>query len=94
MSGLSILNEFCLAASTDTRITHLHICVYMALFQYWHLNGFQNPVQVSRRQIMLAAKVKRTTYHKCIKDLHNYGYIEYLPSYHPLLGSAVYMQVK
>ena len=31
------------------------------------------------------------TYHKCIKQLHNYGYIRYSPSYNPMRGSWVYM---
>jgi len=35
------------------------------------------------------AKVQRTTYHKCIHDLQDLGLIEYMPSYHPVLGSAV-----
>lgn len=33
------------------------------------------------------------TYHKCIKDLQAYGYIQYLPSYHPALGSLVYLNI-
>ena len=33
------------------------------------------------------------TYHKCIKDFHTYGYIEYIPSYHPALGSLVYLNI-
>ena len=29
------------------------------------------------------------TYHKCIKDLQDFGYIEYLPSFNPYKGSLV-----
>ena len=32
------------------------------------------------------------TYHKCINDLHACGYIQYIPSYHPALGSLVYIK--
>ncbi len=43
---------------------------------------------------MQIAKIRGyATYHKCIKDLHTYGYIEYLPSYHPALGSLVYLNI-
>jgi hypothetical protein len=33
----------------------------------------------------------KATYHKCIKDLHNFGYIQYIPSYNPFKGSLVYL---
>ena len=29
------------------------------------------------------------TYHKCIKELQNFGYIEYIPSFNPYKGSLV-----
>lgn len=32
------------------------------------------------------------TYHKCIKDLEMLGYIHYHPSYHPSLGSKVFLR--
>lgn len=31
------------------------------------------------------------TYHKCIKDLNDFGYISYQPSYNPRVGSRVYL---
>jgi hypothetical protein len=86
---LPVLTSFFATATKDNRISTLHICVYMALFQCWHINDFQNPVRVTRKQIMRIAKVRRTTYHKCMNDLQAFGYIEYMPSYHPVLGSAV-----
>lgn len=29
------------------------------------------------------------TYHKIIRELHAFGYIDYLPSYHPVNGSLI-----
>jgi hypothetical protein len=86
---LAILDHFFAIAAQDSRLTNLHVAVFTALFLCWHLNQFQNPVQVSRQQIMRMAKVQRTTYHKCIHDLQALGLIDYMPSYHPVLGSAV-----
>ncbi len=40
---------------------------------------------------MHMAKVRRTTYHKCINDLKALALINYIPSYHPVLGSLVWM---
>lgn len=39
---------------------------------------------------MRIAKINgQATYHKCIKDIKEFGFIEYTPSYHPLLGNQV-----
>jgi len=76
----------------DNRITTTHISLYMALFEFWNLNDFKNPIHISRRQIMPLSKISGiATYHKCIKDLQAYGYIRYTPSYHPAICSEVYM---
>jgi hypothetical protein len=57
-----------------------HISLYMALFECWNKNCFENPVSITREIIMPIAKISGiATYHKCIKDLYNFGYIKYLP---------------
>jgi hypothetical protein len=33
----------------------------------------------------------KSTYHKCLKNLHSLGYISYEPSYNPFKGSIVYL---
>jgi hypothetical protein len=33
----------------------------------------------------------RTTYHRCMKELDNWGYLNYIPSHNPLKGSRVVM---
>ena len=33
----------------------------------------------------------KATYHKCIKELNNYGYLRYEPSFNPIRGSLVYL---
>ena len=33
----------------------------------------------------------KATYHKCMKELHNFGYLKYMPSYNPYKGSLVYL---
>lgn len=85
------LTGFYTAIGRDDRITSMHISVYMALFQCWNLNSFRNPVYITRREVMQAAKVQRNSYHKCMKELNAFGYIRYVPSFHPVLGSQVYL---
>jgi hypothetical protein len=41
---------------------------------------------------MFVAKISGpATYHKCIKDLNDFGYIEYVPSFNPAINSRVYL---
>jgi hypothetical protein len=84
------LSDFFNAIKTDNRVTVSHISLYMALFEYWQQQDFKNPVPITRAMLMDSAKISGiATYHKCIKDLHAFGYIEYLPSYNPAIRSLV-----
>lgn len=87
------LTRFYQYAEHDQRITVNHISLYLALFQQWNLNGCENPVSISRRKILRAAKIGRSTYHICMRELNAFGYIKYIPSYHPKLGSQVYVDI-
>jgi len=76
----------------DERLNPTHISLYIALFQYWNVNRFQNPISISRSEIMKISKISaKGTYHKCMKELHDYGYIRYNPSYNPFRGSLVHL---
>ena len=86
------LTNFYSAIKDDNRIGISHISMYMALFQFYNLNSFTNPILITRSIVMEAAKINGlATYHKCIKDLHEFGYIQYLPSYNPAVNSQVYL---
>lgn len=74
----------------DKRIGTTHICVYVCLCVLQASAGGENPFSVSRAAIMRSCKILgNATYHKCIRDLQACGYITYMPSYHPTLGSMV-----
>ena len=74
----------------DDRLNPTHISLYLALFQFWNLNHFRNPISISRNEMMRLSKISALgTYHKCIKQLQDFGYIEYLPSFNPYKGSLV-----
>ena len=92
MEQVKELTNFFLAIQEDNRIGISHISLYMALFQFFNLNQFQNPVNISRARVMEVAKISGLgTYHKCIKDLADFGYIKYVPSYNPAISSQVYL---
>lgn len=78
--------------ASDNRLNPTHVSLYLALFQYWNLARFKNPVSISRDEIMRLSKIgSKVTYHRCIKDLHNWSYLQYDPSHNPFKGSHVYM---
>ncbi|MDP9955167.1 hypothetical protein J2X97_000804 [Epilithonimonas hungarica] len=69
-----------------------HISLYIALFQFWNFNRFRNPISISRDEVMRISKISsKATYHKCLKELHALGYMDYQPSYNPFRGSHVVM---
>lgn len=89
------LTRFYEAIKEDSRISPTHIAVYMALFECWNQNDFQNPVLIKRRQVMEAAKISGlATYHRCIRELHDYGYIYYSPSFNSAKKSQVVIRMK
>lgn len=92
MEAVLVLAAFYRAIATDPRISPAHISLYMALFQRWRTNDFKNPVCFTSREIMPMAKIgSRATYHKCLQDLVECGYIRYSPSFNPLLKSLAFL---
>ncbi len=78
MNYVRHLNVFLWIVEKDASLSSAHISLYMALFQFWNYNRFQNPYPVNRERLMHFAKIgSKTTYHKCLSDLHTRGYISY-----------------
>ncbi|MCD0472641.1 hypothetical protein [Flavobacterium sp. JAS] len=91
MNDLKPLSDFFLAIENDFRISTTHIAMYAALLYYRRDKGFINPIQVFRRDLTPIAKISSLyTYHKCIQELSDYGYIKYEPSFKKTQGSKVY----
>jgi hypothetical protein len=65
----------------DPRIAITHIGLYAALVQYWQDHDFITPMQAYSCDIIRVAKISANTYHKCVRDLHDFGYIYYEPSF-------------
>lgn len=90
MNYIRHLNGFYDRVQEDNRLNPTHISLYLALFQFWNLNHFRNPISISRNEMMRLSKISAFgTYHKCIKDLQEFGYLEYMPSFNPYKGSMV-----
>src|SRR5690606_32544339 len=91
METLSPLTDFFSSIEKDGRISITHIGIYAALLQYRINCGFSNPIQVFSHQIMAIAKISApTTYHKCVRQLSEYGYINYMPSFKRNQASKIF----
>jgi len=91
MESLYYLSNFFKAIESDGRISITHIGVFAALLQYYAQNDFGNPIQVFSHEILNIAKLSSAiTYHKCVRELSEYGYIRYEPSFNRLKGSRIY----
>ncbi len=91
MDNLKPLSNFFIAIEKDFRIGSTHIAIYAALLQYRMGKGFTNPIQVFRREVAPKAKVLSAyTYHKCVRELSEYGYIKYKPSFKKTQGSKIF----
>ncbi|MCY0977155.1 hypothetical protein PGH12_01440 [Chryseobacterium wangxinyae] len=74
----------------DRRMTAAHISIYIALFQIWRRSNYQISVRISRKEVMKLGKIKSfATYHKCIKELDDAGFINYSPNYNSFVGSCI-----
>ncbi|HEU4790761.1 MAG TPA: transcriptional regulator [Flavobacterium sp.] len=74
----------------DSNLNPTHISLYMALFQFWNVNRFKNPISITREEIMHISKIcSKATYHKCMRELNEKKYIKYMPSFNPFKGSMV-----
>jgi hypothetical protein len=95
MNCLGQFTHFLESATDDPRIGSSHISLYVTLYQYWIYNQCVDPVYIRRCEVMKTAKISGiATYHKCIKELDDYGYIRYAPSYCPKRSTEVFMSFK
>lgn len=90
MNYIKHLTGFFEKVSTDYDLNPTHISLYMAIFQLWNQNRFQNPISISRDELMRISKIASTaTYHKCMKELTEREYVIYKPSFNPFKGSLL-----
>jgi len=87
------ISSFLSAAEHDARLGANHISLYVALWKKWKDSGCGSiePLSFFRNDIVALCKISGgNTYHKVLRQLHDYGYIKYVPSYNHFLGSLVF----
>lgn len=92
MEQFQPLSNFFTAIAEDPRIGITHIGLYAAVLQYWQQHGFASPVQVFSYELMQTAKISAGgTFYKTMRELHEYGYLKYQPSFNHNKGSRIYI---
>jgi hypothetical protein len=84
------VRRFVEAIRYDPRITSYHVSLFVAIVHFRGSGRVGEKIYAFSHELMPLAKISSgRTYHKCIKDLHDFGYIEYEPSYNRFLGSKI-----
>lgn len=92
MNYIKHLTGFFDKVVSDNSLNPTHISLYISIFQFWNLNRFQNPISITRDEVMRISKIcSKATYHKCMREMHDKGYLKYEPSYNPFRGSLVHL---
>lgn len=90
MNYITHLNKMLEAFGRDLRLNPKHVSLYMALFKKWNAERFPRWIYIKRKSLMKSAMIgSTTTYHRIIKDLHEFQYLNYQPSHVKNPGSRV-----
>src|SRR5690606_31202305 len=74
----------------DNRSNGRHLALFIALMKLAYIQKGKEIINVSRSRLMKLSHIRTLpTYHKYFKDLQDFGYITYTPSYHPGFRSTV-----
>ena len=90
MNYIKHLNGVFKQFSKDSRLNPSHVSLYMALFQYWNINRFPKEFYINREEVMAMAKIgSKATYHRCLRRLDEWKYLQYMPSHNPYKSSKI-----
>ncbi|SIN78812.1 hypothetical protein [Algoriphagus halophilus] len=84
------LERFIADIDRDPRICLSHIGLFSVLLYLREEHGGMEPFPIKREDLMKAAKISSTTtYFRIIRELHEYGYIDYYPTFNRMSLSQV-----
>lgn len=88
----NLIVDFVNKTIADSRISKGHVTLYVALIYLWSKQSYYGPLEVNSRELMPLAKISSApTYHNLIRQLAEYGYIKYIPSFYRKRKSLVYI---
>lgn len=87
-----LLHVFFEGIARDPRISCGHIGIYAALLQCWAAQQYRQPLTVFSHQVIGLAKLSsRDTYFRYVRQLSEYGYIRYEPSFSRKQPSTIHL---
>ncbi|MCX2429928.1 hypothetical protein [Pedobacter sp. GR22-10] len=87
----NILSDFLDKISDDPRICIAHLGLFAVLFKKWSEQGGEGVLKIFAAQAMVHAKISSSnTYHRLIRELDEYGYLRYEPSFYKRKASQVH----
>ncbi len=82
MNALAPFTKFMCGIAGDPRIGSTHIALFVAVYGLWLESGKPQNLDLPPKPVMKKAKIlARSTYVRAIRDLHEWGYLIYKPSY-------------
>lgn len=75
----------------DPRIKPSHISLFIVLSTKGEIGASVNYGTQDRACILNEAKISVTTFQRCIHDLHDFGYLQYFPSYNPKIKNKLFL---
>jgi hypothetical protein len=90
MNEKVLLVDFFKAIETDPRVNSRHVSLYVSLLQFWVNKDRDGALELFSKEVMNICKISASsTYHKTIRELHEFGYINYNPSYNHFRPSCI-----
>jgi len=84
------LKCFLAMGENDFRVSAEHISLFAILISLHNGDIFEDALLIEPKQIICRMRISYKTYRKYIKELHEFGYIRYYPSYDPKKNSEVF----
>ncbi|MDO6431574.1 hypothetical protein Q4E93_13295 [Flavitalea sp. BT771] len=95
MKQVPEVTDFMTRAELDARLGPMHISLYVAILHCWLRQGGSGPARISARDLMPISKIGGLTpMYRCLRELHEYGYIVYEPSFNPAEKSKAFLRLE
>ncbi|UKJ09235.1 hypothetical protein [Solitalea lacus] len=92
MAELKLLSAFFDAIHADPKVSSRHISLYMAILKCYYNQECKCPVHVYSYELMPLAKISSSaTFHKTLRELDEYRYIRYVPSFDNRNRSRIFL---
>ncbi len=90
--GEEVWDAFLIKASGDCRMGPAHVALFAALHRLWRLYACPEGLDINVVEVMRYAKFHTAkTYYCILKELHEYHYLRYEPSFCRKRKSKIYM---